>query len=57
MKIHTKCALAFLLCVLSLLSVFAPATTAFALARVNVETQNAAMYFDYLSGSGTFESL
>lgn len=57
MNRNIKRALAFLLCALSLLGVFVPATTAFALARVNVETQNATMYFDYLSGSGTFESL
>ncbi|MGI6175200.1 MAG: SpaA isopeptide-forming pilin-related protein [Christensenellales bacterium] len=57
MKIHIKRALVFLLCALSLLGAFVPATTAFALARVNVETQNTTMYFDYLSGSGTFESL
>lgn len=57
MKKHLKRALAFTLCALSLLGAFVPASTVFALSRVNVETQNATMYFEYLSGSGTFEDL
>ncbi len=57
MNKNIRRALACLLCALSLLGIFVPASTAFALDRVNIETQNATMYFDYLSGSGTWESL
>ncbi len=57
MKKTIKRALAIMLCALSLLGVFVPASTAFALPRVNVESQDSTKYFEYISGSGTWEDL
>lgn len=57
MKKTIKRALALLLCAFSLLAVFVPASTAFALDRVNVESLDSTKYFEYLSGPGAWEDL
>lgn len=48
---------AFLLCVLTLLGLVIPASTALALDRVQIESKSSDMYFEYISGSGTWEDL